>query len=211
MVGDFYTYDAAKASPRALPAYFDSGLFVFDWMRNWMRVVRLDAHDKFLRTEPFMSSNGDFRRPIDAAFSPEGFLYVLEYGSVYGIDNPDARLVRIEYNAGNRPPVARAGMRDMLVPKLSAINAACGPYCMSWKISDTTIASSTSPAIRVLSNPKYGKANSPVQTIPMPYISLRPIRSEMWPNSGTLINPTAAAMRVSVSNPVRPSFSCVVP
>ncbi len=112
MAGDFYTYDAKRASPRAIPAYFDGGLFVFDWMRNWMRVIRVDAQDKFLRTEPFMSSNGDFRRPIDAAFSRDGFLYVLEYGSVYGVDNPDARLVRIEYNPGNRPPVARAGIRD---------------------------------------------------------------------------------------------------
>ena len=112
MVGDFYTYNAATAAPRAIPAYFDGGLFVFDWMRNWMRVIRVDGRDQYQRSEPFMSSNGDFRRPIDAAFSREGFLYVLEYGSVYGVDNDDARLVRIEYNAGNRPPVARAGICD---------------------------------------------------------------------------------------------------
>ena len=36
----------------------------------------------------------------------------------------------------------------------------------------------TSPATLVLSSPKYGKANSAVQTIPMPYMRRRPIRSE---------------------------------
>ena len=32
-------------------------------------------------------------------------MYMLEYGSVYGADNVDARLVKIEYNRGNRAPV----------------------------------------------------------------------------------------------------------
>ena len=31
--------------------------------------------------------------------------HMLEYVSVYGIDNVDTRLVRIDYNAGNRAPV----------------------------------------------------------------------------------------------------------
>src|SRR6185312_2796833 len=39
-------------------------------------------------------------------------------------------------------------------PKDSAISAACGPYCMSWKNSDSTMASRTSPATLVLSRPK---------------------------------------------------------
>jgi cytochrome c len=37
---------------------------------------------------------------------------MLEYGSVYGIDNDDARLVRIDYNPGNRAPVAKITTRD---------------------------------------------------------------------------------------------------
>src|SRR5690348_9205677 len=69
----------------------------------------------------------------------------------------------------------------MLVPKLSAMSAACGPYIMSWKISETTIASRTSPPLRVLRSPKYGKAKAPVSTTPMPYMSRRPMRSETCP------------------------------
>ncbi|MBW3631115.1 MAG: PKD domain-containing protein, partial [Gemmatimonadetes bacterium] len=42
--------------------------------------------------------------PMDMKFGPDGDLYVLEYGSVWFGPAPDAKLVRIEYNAGNRAP-----------------------------------------------------------------------------------------------------------
>lgn len=45
---------------------------------------------------------------------PEGSFYMLEYGSVYGIDNVDARLVRIDYNGGNRIPTARITVSDTI-------------------------------------------------------------------------------------------------
>ena len=96
-------------------------------------------------------------------------------------------------------------------PKLSAISAACGPYCMSWNTSDSTIASSTSPAVRVFNRPKYGNAYTAVATMPTPYTSRRPIRSDRYPKNGTLISPTAAATRVSLSRLPRANFSCVVP
>jgi cytochrome c len=74
--------------------------------------VRLDDEYNFKRLEPFMSFTGDFRRPIDMEVGPNGSFYMLEYGSVYGIDNVDARLVRIDYNGGNRKPYARIASRD---------------------------------------------------------------------------------------------------
>ena len=82
------------------------------------------------------------------------------------------------------------------MPKLSAISAACGPYWMSCTISDTTMAISTRAASLVLSSPKYGKAKIAVPAMPIAYVFRRPIRSEMCPNSGTVINPTAAATSV---------------
>lgn len=41
---------------------------------------------------------------MDMAFADNGDLYMLEYGSGWFSANDDARLIRIEYNAGNRKP-----------------------------------------------------------------------------------------------------------
>ncbi|HEY9153511.1 MAG TPA: PQQ-dependent sugar dehydrogenase, partial [Opitutaceae bacterium] len=112
IVGDFYTYDSNNPSPRKFPAYFDGQLFVADWMRNWVFSLRFDAKDNYVGDHAFMTSNGDFRRPIDLTFGPDGAMYMLEYGSVYGFDNVDARLVRIDYDSGKRAPIARAGAVD---------------------------------------------------------------------------------------------------
>lgn len=114
MAGEFYTFDEASDAEKKFPEYYDGKLFVFDWMRNWVIALNFDEHENYLGNEPFMSVNGDFRRPIDLAFGKDGVMYMLEYGSVYGADNLDARLVKIEYNRGNRAPVAQAGMVDPL-------------------------------------------------------------------------------------------------
>ena len=111
MAGEFYTYND-NSSPSKFPEYYDGALFVFDWMRNWVLALRFDEDENYQRSEPFMAANGDFRRPIDLAFGKDGVMFMLEYGSVYGADNDDARLVKIEYSTGNRPPVAKAGVVD---------------------------------------------------------------------------------------------------
>ncbi len=112
MAGEFYNYDKNSTAKNKFPEYYDGALFVFDWMRNWVLAVRVDKADNYVRNEPFMAAGGDFRRPIDLAFGKDGVMYMLEYGSVYGADNDDARLVKIEYNTGNRAPVVRASVVD---------------------------------------------------------------------------------------------------
>ena len=56
--------------------------------------------------EPFMP-NTTFNNISDMAYGPDGKLYMLEYGTIWFKQNLDARLVRIDYNKGNRPPVAK--------------------------------------------------------------------------------------------------------
>ncbi|NJB71432.1 cytochrome c [Saonia flava] len=114
MAGEFYTFDESSPSEKKFPEYYDGSLFVFEWMRNWVMPLRFDENENFLRAEPFMTAKGDFRRPIDLAFGKDGVMYMLEYGSVYGADNEDARLVKIEYNRGNRAPIAKASVIDSL-------------------------------------------------------------------------------------------------
>jgi len=112
LAGPVYYYDENLKSDIKFPEYYDKALFIYDWMRNWVFAVRLDENENYQSMEPFMESNGDFRRPMDMEVGPDGAFYILEYGSVYGIDNVDARLVRIEYNGGNRAPEAHPTALD---------------------------------------------------------------------------------------------------
>jgi cytochrome c len=114
MAGAFYTFDKKSTSENKFPEYYDDALFVFDWMRNWVIALRFDEDENYVRSEPFMTANGDFRRPIDMTFGKDGVMYMLEYGSVYGADNDDARLVKIVYNTGNRAPIAKARVTDSI-------------------------------------------------------------------------------------------------
>jgi cytochrome c len=72
-------------------------------MRHWIMAVTMDAKGDLVSIEQFMP-NTKFSAPIEMEFGPSGDLYVLEYGTAWFQGNDDARLVRIEYNAGNRKP-----------------------------------------------------------------------------------------------------------
>jgi cytochrome c len=115
--GDMYYYNKNNTSPGRFPDYYDGTLFIADWMRSWVMGLKFDNNENYLRSEPFMAANGDFKRPIDMAFGADGALYMLEYGSVYGWNNTDSKLVKITYNRGNRAPIAKATVIDSAVVK----------------------------------------------------------------------------------------------
>ena len=52
--------------------------------------------------------NQNFSAAIDMDFGPSGDLYVLEYGDAWFRKNSNSKLVKIEYNAGNRKPLVNA-------------------------------------------------------------------------------------------------------
>jgi cytochrome c len=66
----------------------------------------MDKEGAIKDMEPFMP-NTKFNNMCDMAYGPDGKLYMLEYGTVWFKQNLDARLVRIDYNGGNRPPVVQ--------------------------------------------------------------------------------------------------------
>ncbi|KAB7726871.1 carbohydrate-binding protein [Rudanella paleaurantiibacter] len=108
MAGPVYYAQDYPASPRRYPAYFDGKLFFYDWMRGWIFTAALHPNGDLNRIERFLPQMS-FNHPVDMAFSPQGELYVLEYGSYWRAKNTDAALVRIEFNEGNRTPIARIG------------------------------------------------------------------------------------------------------
>jgi cytochrome c len=109
MAGPVFYRDDFESTARPFPAYYDRKLFIYEWMRGWVMAVTMDEQGDLVSMERFMSSH-KFSNPIDMEFGPNGDLYILEYGTAWFQGNDDARLVRIEYNAGNRKPIVAVGV-----------------------------------------------------------------------------------------------------
>jgi cytochrome c len=107
MAGPVYYYDDYADSKVKFPRYYNGKLFAYEWMRGWINPVSMTPEGDFVKMEKFMPST-TFNHPMDMQFAKDGSLYMLEYGSNWFAQNEDARLSRITYNAGNRPPVAFA-------------------------------------------------------------------------------------------------------
>lgn len=101
--GPIYHRNDFKNAARPFPEYFEGKWFITDWVRGWINVVSMDREGKYKDMESFLPDLR-LKGPIDMKFGPQGDLYVLEYGNAYFKDNPEAELVRIEYNSGNRKP-----------------------------------------------------------------------------------------------------------
>ena len=69
--------------------------------------ITMDDDGNYKSMERFLPKE-NFSSAIDMKFSPDGDLYVLEYGSAWFRGNENAKIVRIEFNGGNRRPVVHA-------------------------------------------------------------------------------------------------------
>ncbi|MCE7064967.1 ThuA domain-containing protein [Dyadobacter sp. CY326] len=141
MAGPVYYSDAFKNAPNAFPSYYNNKLLTYDWMRGWIMSVTMDKEGNFVAMERFMPSY-KFSNPMDMEFAENGDLYMLEYGTGWFSANDDARLIRIEYNGGNRKPqiqmtANKMGGASPLALKLSAKgtkDADDDVLTYSWKI-----------------------------------------------------------------------------
>ena len=101
-----YHYGDYAGSAVRLPEYYDNKFIHYDWMRGWMLATTLSPSGDYVRMEPFLSQL-TFDHPVDVEMGSDGSLYVLEYGTYWNAKNANARLSRITYHPGNRPPVAK--------------------------------------------------------------------------------------------------------
>jgi cytochrome c len=102
----FRKADFANAK-RVFPDYYEGKWLITDFMRGWIMAVTLDENENYKSMEQFLP-NENFSSAIDMKFGPDGDLYVLEYGSAWFRGNANSKLLRIEYNSGNRKPVVQA-------------------------------------------------------------------------------------------------------
>lgn len=89
------------------PGYFEGKWLIVDFMRGWIMTVAMDDEGNYKSMERFLPRE-DFTSAIDMKFGPDGYLYVLKYGSAWFRGNQNAQLVRVEYNGGNRKPIEKA-------------------------------------------------------------------------------------------------------
>ncbi len=96
IAGPVHYYDPDRAPGCGLGPELDHVLLIADWQRSWIIAVHLDDEERALRLERFLPEM-TFNRPIDLKLGPDGCLYLIEWGSTWGLGNLDSQIVRIEY------------------------------------------------------------------------------------------------------------------
>ena len=120
----FRKADFEKTAPYVFPAYYEGKWLIVDFMRGWIFAVTMDENGDYKSMERFLP-NETFSSAIDMDFGPDGSLYILEYGSAWFRGNANSRLVKIQFNKGNRKPNVKASADKLagavpLVVNLSA-------------------------------------------------------------------------------------------
>jgi cytochrome c len=110
--GPVYHRDDFTKPDRPFPAYYEGKWLMADYSRFWIMAVTLDEKGDYKSMERFAPHYNPVQ-PLDIKFGPSGDLYVLEYGSNTVRSAVESRLVRVEYNAGNRKPVVHATATKM--------------------------------------------------------------------------------------------------
>ncbi len=98
MAGTIYYCDMYPPETR-LPVYYNGKVIISDWMRGWQKAVTLLPNGDFDKMEPF-APNIKINSMIDVEVGPDGRLYMLEYGTGWFTQNPDAGLARLDYLPG---------------------------------------------------------------------------------------------------------------
>jgi cytochrome c len=105
--GPVYHQSDFKNPKRPWPAYYENKWITTDFSRGWIMAITMNEQGDYQSMERVLPSYHPVE-PIDMKFGPDGDMYILEYGSNWFRKSDNSRLVRIEYNGGNRKPVVQA-------------------------------------------------------------------------------------------------------
>lgn len=153
MAGPVYYADLYPAETR-FPDYFDGKLFIYEWIRGWIKVVTMTETGDFSKMEPFMPDT-KFNALIDMEMGSDGKIYILEYGNGWFSKNADSGLSRIDFNAGNRPPVVAEITADKTSGKLpltvtletKATDPEGDPISYAWDLGNGKTETTQKPAL----------------------------------------------------------------
>lgn len=154
MAGPVY-YSDLYSDETGLPEYYDGKLFIYDWIRDWIRVVTMHPDGEFSKMEPFMEQT-TFNAIMDMELGPDGHLYVLEYGKGWFTKNSDSGLSRIDFNPGNRAPIVHsvsASRTSGLLPfdvtfSAEAEDLEDDPLTYTWELSSGEIFETDEPELQ---------------------------------------------------------------
>jgi cytochrome c len=104
--GPVYHKSDFGANAKAFPDYYEGKWLTTDLARGWIMAISMDGKSDYVSMEKFLPTYHPVE-PIDMKFGPDGSLYVLEYGSTWFAKSSNSQLVKVEYNAGNRPPLVQ--------------------------------------------------------------------------------------------------------
>jgi cytochrome c len=153
MAGPVYYSDLYPDDP-PYPSYFDGKLFIYDWIRGWIKIITMRENGDFDKMEPFMAST-TFNALMDFEVGPDGKFYLLEYGKGWFSKNADAGLFRIDFNPGNRVPVIESIEVDRTsgaIPlaiqlKASATDPEMDPLTYEWHLGPEITITTDEPSL----------------------------------------------------------------
>lgn len=148
--GPVYHRSDFKSPQRPWPSYYENKWIAADFSRGWIMAISMNANGDYESMERVLPNYHPVQ-PIDIKFGPSGDLYVLEYGSNWFRKSENSRLIRIEYNGGNRKPIVQVstdkkGGTVPFIAKLSADGTKDfdgDKLKYNWKISGTGSAPKT--------------------------------------------------------------------
>jgi cytochrome c len=123
--GPVYHRSDFEDPERPFPPYYENKWLIADYSRFWIMSVTLDENGNYKSMERFAPDYHPVQ-PLDIKFGPDGDLYLLEYGSNPSRSSKESKLVRVEFQAGNRKPfvMASASPTGGALPLTTRLSAA---------------------------------------------------------------------------------------
>ncbi|MFI9816381.1 PQQ-dependent sugar dehydrogenase [Saccharothrix variisporea] len=162
MAAPVYRYDPNNPSTVKFPQSLDGHVFATEFGRRWIKAIDVNADGSPGQVSDFPWKG---TQVMDAAFGPDGALYVLDYGTGWGSGDASSALYRIEYigSGNNRAPIAKAaanktsGAAPLTVDFSSAGSSdpEGGALTYAWNFGDGTSSTAANPSHTFTANGQY--------------------------------------------------------